>query len=143
MIRSLNLAITIATFNEDDFSKVTIDDLNILSNAFLKYNVALVAITLGSSGAFLHMNDDINIVRQQFRSALGEPTSLGNMIISCWVGESNTFERPIIPEGVTLKSTVGAGDAFLAAHVKAEMLKYDPEKCLEFAVEKSAMYISE
>ena len=45
---------------EDDFSKVTIDDLNILSNAFLKYNVALVAITLGSSGAFLHMNDDIN-----------------------------------------------------------------------------------
>ena len=99
---------------EDDFSKVTIDDLNILSNAFLKHNVALVAITLGSSGAFLHMNDDINIVRQQFRSALGEPTSLGNMIISCWVGESNTFERPIIPEGVTLKSTVGAGDAFLA-----------------------------
>ena len=49
----------------------------------------------------------------------------------------------VTPPKIKVKRLTGAGDAFLAAHVKAEMLKYDPEKCLEFAVEKSAMYISE
>ena len=49
----------------------------------------------------------------------------------------------VTPPKIKVKRLTGAGDAFLAAHVKAEMLKYDPEKCLEFAVEKSAKYISE
>ena len=49
----------------------------------------------------------------------------------------------VTPPKIKVRRLTGAGDAFLAAHVKAEMLKYDPEKCLEFAVEKSARYISE
>tara|TARA_Y100001954_G_scaffold28666_1_gene25854 strand:- start:117 stop:1001 length:885 start_codon:yes stop_codon:yes gene_type:complete len=49
----------------------------------------------------------------------------------------------VTPPKIKVKRLTGAGDAFLAAHVKAEMLKYDPEQCLEFAVEKSARYISE
>jgi fructose-1-phosphate kinase PfkB-like protein len=49
----------------------------------------------------------------------------------------------VTPPKIKVKRLTGAGDAFLAAHLKAEMLKYDPEKCLEFAVEKSARYISE
>ena len=49
----------------------------------------------------------------------------------------------VTPPKIKVKRLTGAGDTFLAAHVKAEMLKYDPEQCLEFAVEKSARYISE
>jgi len=49
----------------------------------------------------------------------------------------------VTPPQIKFKRLTGAGDAFLAAHVKAEMLKYDPEQCLEFAVEKSVKYISE
>ena len=49
----------------------------------------------------------------------------------------------VTPPKIRVKRLTGAGDAFLAAHVKAEMLKYDPEQCLEFAVEESARYISE
>ena len=49
----------------------------------------------------------------------------------------------VTPSKIRVKRLTGAGDAFLAAHVKAEMLKYDPEQCLEFAVEESARYISE
>ena len=47
------------------------------------------------------------------------------------------------PPRIKVKKVTGAGDAFLAAHVKAEILYYDPKQCLEFAVEKSAKYISE
>ncbi len=49
----------------------------------------------------------------------------------------------VTPPKIKVKRLTGAGDAFLAAHVKAEMLQYDPEKCLEFAIENSARYISE
>ena len=96
---------------EDDFSKVTVDDLKILSNSFLKYNVGLIAITLGSSGAFLQINDNLDVLRKQFRCAL---PGKNDSIISKWMKESYTFETPVIPDGASLKTTVGAGDAFLA-----------------------------
>ena len=47
------------------------------------------------------------------------------------------------PPKIKVNRLTGAGDAFLAAHVKAEMLSYDAADCLEFAVEQSARYISE
>ena len=49
----------------------------------------------------------------------------------------------VTPPKIKVNRLTGAGDAFLAAHVKAEMLSYDAVDCLEFAVEQSAKYISE
>jgi sugar/nucleoside kinase (ribokinase family) len=49
----------------------------------------------------------------------------------------------VTPPKIKVNRLTGAGDAFLAAHVKAEMLNYDAAECLEFAVEQSARYISE
>ena len=51
-------------------------------------------------------------------------------------------DRNASPAPVKVNRLTGAGDAFLAAHVKAEMLSYDAADCLEFAVEQSARYIS-
>jgi pseudouridine kinase len=49
----------------------------------------------------------------------------------------------VAPPKINVNRLTGAGDTFLAAHVKAEMLCYDAVDCLEFAVEQSARYISE
>ena len=59
------------------------------------------------------------------------------------MASSSSGVLSVKPPRIKVKRLTGAGDAFLAAHIKAEMLNYDPEQCLEFAVEKSAKYISE
>ena len=59
------------------------------------------------------------------------------------MASSSSGVLSVKPPRIKVKRLTGAGDAFLAAHLKAEMLNYDPEQCLEFAVEKSAKYISE
>ena len=99
----------------------------------------------------------LNLVEAQNLS-LSFPTAIAaNELISHGVGKviitngqdkvsmasSSTGVLSVKPPRIKVKRLTGAGDAFLAAHIKAEMLNYDPEQCLEFAVEKSAKYISE
>ena len=43
-------------------SMVTIDELKMLAEYFFRYNVAIVAITMGQNGAFLQVNDELEIL---------------------------------------------------------------------------------
>jgi len=93
-------------------SMVTIDELKMLAEYFFRYNVAIVAITMGQNGAFLQVNDELETIKYQLKAAAPDET-----ILAAWIQEGFAHSKAIVqPGGAEEKGggTVGAGDAFVA-----------------------------